>query len=58
MITIEEIKNCLVSSRTKKIKIFAKNPARGGMPEIEKKINIKEKACILLTLAKPFKLET
>ena len=39
------------------IKIFARNPVKGGTPPIEKKIIIKEKAHNLFKLKKFVKLE-
>ena len=51
-------RNCLNCNNVKKIKIFARNPAKGGIPEIEKKIRIKENACILLILDRPLKFDT
>ena len=50
-------KKFLKSNKLKKIKILAKKPERGGIPEIEKKIMMKDKAVNLLTLCNPLKLE-
>jgi len=52
-----EPKNCLNSNKFKNIKIFAKNPADGGIPEIEKKIKTNDKALSLFTLESPAKFE-
>ena len=40
------------------MKIFARKPENGGIPEIEKKMIIKDNADNLLTLDKPLKVET
>jgi len=37
---------------------LAKKPGNGGIPEIEKKIKIKDNDCNLLTFDNPLKLET
>ena len=50
-------KKFLKSNKFRKIKIFAKNPDKGGIPEIEKKIIINENAVNLLTFKRPLKLE-
>ena len=40
------------------MKIFARKPENGGIPEIEKKMIIKDNADNWLTLDKPLKVET
>jgi len=49
--------NIFKSNKLRKMKIFAKKPEKGGIPEIEKKIITKDNAVNLFTFDKPAKFE-